>query len=544
MRVVMGGARLTDEVIDQVMASAMSRYPDAPITALSPDGWFIAPPAGMDVSGRPVLVAETALSLVPPDERGAVVAAWARVRATGASQVLVHPLDGNGQQSMMLFGDLRHRHGTFVMLMVPGEDTLDVDGVTAAASLTPRYCQLRRNELAYVVEADAASARMFGWPVESMVGRKSLELIHPEDHDRAIDNWLEMLGGPGRACRWRGRYLKADGTWTWVEITNHNRLDDPHHHDVLTEMVTIDEEIAMHEELRAREELIRELTQALPVGVLQATVDGTVVFTNDRLCEIVDLAAVPTLEAWRGVMDPAGHAAFDQAIEAVSDGEASRSLEVHLLRRGGTTTVCQVMLRPLHRGDGSVRGIIACVTDVTESVRLRDELQVRATYDALTSCHNRASTLRQLEALLAAPAAGGVGVVFIDLDDFKPVNDQHGHSVGDELLIHVADRLRAWSRANDVVGRIGGDEFVVVCPNVAGMEALEVLAERLRTGVHGEAALGSVSVPVRASVGMALGWPGDDAGSILAAADAEMYAAKRARAKARSPRSNASRKAS
>ena len=121
------------------------------------------------------------------------------------------------------------------------------------------------------------------------------------------------------------------------------------------------------------------------------------------------------------------------------------------------------------------------------------------------------------------------GVLFIDLDQFKPVNDRYGHSVGDEVLVEVASRLHGCTRSDDVVGRIGGDEFVVISPGVNDGTALDDLAARVRNALNGEVALGVGSVPLRASVGAILAAPGADSGVVLAEADAAMYAAKRAR---------------
>ena len=519
-----------------MLHTALTRHPDCPLTALSPDGWFVPMPDSLDPGTHPVLQAQTALELVVDADRNAVISAWARTRASGASNLLVHLHESPDRPTVMLLLDVRERYGVFVMVLVPDADSIGDLVSTDAVRLTPRYCQMRRNDLAFVIEADEASALMFGWPAASMPGRRSLELIHPEDHERAIDNWLAMLAGPGRATRWRGRYLTSDDRWMWVEITNHNRLEDRAHGDVLTEMVNIDDEMSMHEELRAREELFRELTQALPVGVLQADLDGHVVFTNDRLCEILAVAAVPTLDSWRSQVVEADIESFDDGLTAVLGSGQPRDLEICVhAGPADQLAVCQVHLRPLLTREGTVSGVLACLSDVTESARLRDELKVRATFDALTGCHNRASTMRELDRLVLGSNGSDstdqhhAGVVFIDLDQFKPVNDRYGHSVGDELLVEVAERLRGCTRADDIVGRIGGDEFVVISPGVSDPAALDDLATRVRSALNGEIALKVGSVSLRASVGAILATPGSDSGVVLAEADAAMYTAKRAR---------------
>jgi len=108
---------------------------------------------------------------------------------------------------------------------------------------------------------------------------------------------------------------------------------------------------------------------------------------------------------------------------------------------------------------------MVCVADVSESARLREELEHQATIDPLTGCRSRAATVRFLSDVLdrAIPCAA----VFIDINGFKKVNDHHGHAAGDELLADIAARVLGALRPGEIVGRIGGDEFLLVCPAVA-----------------------------------------------------------------------------
>ena len=110
--------------------------------------------------------------------------------------------------------------------------------------------------------------------------------------------------------------------------------------------------------------------------------------------------------------------------------------------------------------------------DVTDSARARQELEHRATYDTLTHVHNRSSILGVAAAASSsARTRQRTGVVYVDLDKFKPVNDTLGHAAGDELLVLVAERLKLASRDSDVIGRLGGDEFLIVLRDVPGPDA-------------------------------------------------------------------------
>jgi PAS domain-containing protein len=155
--------------------------------------------------------------------------------------------------------------------------------------------------------------------------------------------------------------------------------------------------VAAHEAVSAREELFRQLTEALPVGVLQLDDDRRVVFANGRLHDILGVATITTWNDALAHFREADRVALARSLADAIEHQESRDLE---LRVRSTTTasgrVCQFTLRPLTGGVGS-GGVIVCVSDVTDGARLRDELRKRATYDSLTGCHNRSSVIRELE---------------------------------------------------------------------------------------------------------------------------------------------------
>ena len=145
--------------------------------------------------------------------------------------------------------------------------------------------------------------------------------------------------------------------------------------------------------------------------------------------------------------------------------------------------------------------------------------------DPLTGLANRALVLDRLRAAARAVRSGtGFGVLYLDLDGFKAVNDRFGHAVGDDLLAAVANRLRDAVRTDDTAGRMSGDEFVVVCEGLDGPRALEAARRRVQDALGRPYAGGTV---VGVSVGAAL-WAGEQPEDLLRLADERMYACKRA----------------
>jgi diguanylate cyclase (GGDEF)-like protein len=178
-------------------------------------------------------------------------------------------------------------------------------------------------------------------------------------------------------------------------------------------------------------------------------------------------------------------------------------------------------------------GALVCHLDVTAWKLTEDRLVFRASHDPLTGLANREQVLAHLRTALARLARAGapVAVLFLDLDRFKPVNDHYGHAAGDRVLVQVANRLRHQMRATDIVGRVGGDEFLVVCD----ADKPAALVDRLRDAVRSPIQLGADVVSVGLSIGVAeASVPvGDDldsaAGALVARADAAMYEDKRRR---------------
>lgn len=180
-----------------------------------------------------------------------------------------------------------------------------------------------------------------------------------------------------------------------------------------------------------------------------------------------------------------------------------------------------------------VQAIARQAAQALARIRLQEQLAHLALHDQLTGLANRALLREHIEAAIAASARSTqpVAMMFLDLDGFKPVNDRLGHGTGDEVLREIARRLRAVVRDSDVIGRFGGDEFIVLCPDTGDEDAVAI-AERLREAVgepmpwlpEGFAVSASVGVVVRAATGGAR--PTTD--ELLELADAEMYRAKNA----------------
>jgi diguanylate cyclase (GGDEF)-like protein len=201
--------------------------------------------------------------------------------------------------------------------------------------------------------------------------------------------------------------------------------------------------------------------------------------------------------------------------------------EVSVRRRDGSLVEAEVTTSSLVNACGDPIGRIVCVRDLTQRKDLERRLMRAATHDALTDLPNRRLLADRLEHALAGVrrTSTAVTVLFIDLDGFKTINDQFGHSAGDALLLSVVERLRQCIREGDTLARLGGDEFVILLENVTEESQPQRTAQRISELLGSAFDLNGTKVNISASIGIASASCGDQ-DDLLRSADAAMYEAK------------------
>jgi diguanylate cyclase (GGDEF)-like protein/PAS domain S-box-containing protein len=270
-----------------------------------------------------------------------------------------------------------------------------------------------------------------------------------------------------------------------------------------------------------------------PVALAITDVTGTWVRINRALCELLGYSADELLGlSYRDLTLPEDLAADDAATAAMlADGDRGAPVEKRLRHGDGHLLWVRVTATLLRDADGLPWGAIAAIEDI-HARRVRDaELSRLALHDPLTGVRNRALLDDDIDvALRARDRDGGVvAVCYLDVDDFKEVNDSYGHEAGDLLLVVLASRLREVRRDTDTVARLGGDEFALVAhlPDAAAADRLRVRIER---ACAEPVTLTDLTVPLAVSVGMTvIDHPGHTAAEVLADADAAMYQRKRRR---------------
>jgi diguanylate cyclase (GGDEF)-like protein/PAS domain S-box-containing protein len=288
-------------------------------------------------------------------------------------------------------------------------------------------------------------------------------------------------------------------------------------------------------ELRQQEELQRQWAKAFEAtrdGVMIANARGRIVTVNRAFSEITGYGAEEAVGQGAGLLRSGRHdGGFYRGLWRTLNETGHWGGEIWNRRKNGEIYPEWLTISAVHDEGGQIVNYVGVFTDISRAKRDEAELQRLANCDLLTELPNRRLLQVSLEQALAhAQRHGGrTAVLYIDLDGFKTVNDSLGHPAGDELLVRIAERLKTRVRAEDTLGRLGGDEFLVIVESLHSSDDAAALARDLLVAIAQPVALsGGREAYVTASIGISL-HPDDQAGSateMLRDADAAMYRAK------------------
>jgi diguanylate cyclase (GGDEF)-like protein/PAS domain S-box-containing protein len=398
------------------------------------------------------------------------------------------------------------------------------------------------SDLLAVIDTDARLLRptpngALGYPQGALVGRNTFELVHPDDLAAAQHSLRTAVEHPDVPVRSELRVRHANGEWRCFEVAMTNFLADPAVRGVVVNGHDVTGRKEFERALADREHFSRSVIESLTGSVLVLDGAGIIVRTNHGWDEFVaDCGGDPStmglganylvlcdLARDHGFVDSAKVAA---GIRAVLDGRLGLFRVEYRAPTVEEERWYVLRAAPLTTESG---GCVIHQVDITERKRYETQLAEAALRDALTGLPNRALLADRLKLALerGRHRPEGVGVLFIDVDHFKVLNDGRGHTAGDRLLVTLAARLSAFARPGDTVARFGGDEFVMLCERLESPHQLQAVAERIVSQLaepflldDGEEAAATVSI------GIALSTPDSTTDSLLRDADAAMYQAK------------------
>lgn len=389
--------------------------------------------------------------------------------------------------------------------------------------------------------ASSAIADMFGVTAEQVKDDASalLDKIHPDDIDEVMATSLQAAEHEGI---WHSQFrmIVDDGQIIWIEAYDQaQKLEDGSvlwtgYANDITARKQLEAQLKESEaKFRAFVENANDIIYALdPEGrITYVSPQWTTLLGHDQ-----DSVIGQSFEAYVHPDDIAGCYAFLTKI--VETGIKQSGIEYRIKHINGDWQWHTSNASPIFDEQGNVIKYLGIGRDITERKRLDVQISRMAHYDQLTNIANRALFFELLNQQLLQSKRHhfAVALLFVDLDKFKPVNDNHGHAIGDQLLIQVAERLQQQVRASDAVGRIGGDEFVVMLTSLptdkGGLTLAADIAEKIRARLAEPFVLENAPQPITASISASIGIAlcphhAQTAQELSKLADNAMYLAKR-----------------
>ena len=385
-------------------------------------------------------------------------------------------------------------------------------------------------------KSNSALRRMLGYDEEEFYGTTGSNFTLPEDEVQDADLYRELVRGERQSFQLEKRYVRKDGSVMWGRLSAFLAEGSEGEPAIALGVVEdIDERRRAEEDLRISERRFRTVIEQSPLSIHVFKPEGRSVVVNSSWNELWNL---------EGGEEPEGRDIFkDEQLRATGLVEyIERSIKEGIAvatppllydppktGRKGRKKWIKASIYPVRDEEGRVSEMTLVIEDMTERKVLEDELRHRAFHDPLTGLPNRALFLDCLErALGRAQRHDSVAVMFLDLDNFKVVNDSLRHEVGDQLLAAVSQRLKGCLRSDAVVARLGGDEFIVLVEGISSARDAEEVAERIITqDLRAPFAIEGHLIFITVSIGIALSdVAGRESGDLLRAADIALHRAK------------------
>jgi diguanylate cyclase (GGDEF)-like protein/PAS domain S-box-containing protein len=337
-------------------------------------------------------------------------------------------------------------------------------------------------------------------------------LLDPEENARGELTFERPAHGSGTVAVSSSKLRDARGVWIGTVCIMHD----------------VTERQLSEAAVRASEALYRALVETSADGVIVTDDSGQVIMTNARALDLMGLGADQGVP--RSALEFIAERDRERLLTSIRGATGSmvtRNDEYTLVRTDGSPVPVELSISLIPDTRDGLR-IMAVIRDISERKRNEEEIRYLAFHDSLTGAATRAVLLDRLAGCLSRAQRSGsvVGLIFVDLDGFKQVNDTEGHDVGDATLRSVSATLQSILRDGDTLARVGGDEFVLLLPDLAHAQGLEGVAGRILVALRSAVREGTPT-PISASLGLAA-YPrdGDEPGELLQRADRAMYQAK------------------
>lgn len=391
------------------------------------------------------------------------------------------------------------------------------------------------------IYTNAAYQSISGLNFRQTLGTRWSMAIHPDDRQRVIDSW-RVAAQNDAPFRTEFRFQRQDGSVVWTRVNSavmHDGVSARGHVQTVEDVT--ERKLTEFGLRRAEEELFEEKERAqvtlnsIGDAVLSTDTHGKVTYLNQAAESMTGWASDEAIgrpfdEVFRIIDGETREPAVNPAQRALDeDKTVGLAADCLLVRRDGSESAIEDSAAPIHDRNGKVSGAVIVFHDVSQSRAMASKMAHQAKHDFLTGLPNRAQLMERLQQAigLAKRHEKQVALMFLDLDNFKYVNDTLGHAIGDQLLQSVAERLQLNVRSTDMVCRHGGDEFVILLDEIDNPQGAELVAETLISSFSVPHIIDGQELDVTLSIGISV-YPedGDNEDALIRSADTAMFHAK------------------
>ena len=374
--------------------------------------------------------------------------------------------------------------------------------------------------------------RLFGYTAREAMAQSPGWMIPEGKRDQYRELWNRVLNGE-TVVSWETERTHKNGKRLYI-ASSYAPIHDVR--DRVTGGVGVHRDVSpvkeMLAQLKSSEELFRLALNGIPDIFLIYDAELRIQFVNERGVDLFAKSVADIIgRRDEELLPPEITRGYHPALLQARASKSTQTVELHFSLRGRQYSIAATFV-PMLDDAGAIHQILGLMHDFSKRRQTEERLAFMAQYDALTGLPNRYLLLDRLEAAMQRAKRNNtlLGVMFLDIDRFKQINDSHGHAIGDILLQQVAERLASSLRATDTIARLGGDEFTVLVENATSVDEITTIAEKVRATFSSPFETASGELFTTTSVGITI-YPNDDQNrdELLKHADIAMYQAKQER---------------
>jgi diguanylate cyclase (GGDEF)-like protein/PAS domain S-box-containing protein len=435
----------------------------------------------------------------------------------------------------------------FLRTTYPIRQPADTGEITAVSVIAKDISQLRHVEHLYSTLAKKSPISVFivqdgniqwsnkklqestGYKSDELINMPYSSLVYPDDRELLKNNSIAMLRGE-ISLPFEYRLVTKAGDILWhvgtvTSITHNGKRA------ILGSQINITQQKKAETDLRQSEERYRTIIDTITDAYYEVDLAGNNTVFNDAYLKLYEYSAQEMQgKNYRTYADKENaEIAYWVFHQVFKTGKPTKKMEWEIITKNGKKKQVELSVNLIHAADGKPIGFRGIISDITDRRKAEETIRHQAFHDSLTGLANRTLFYDRIHMAFNSAKRNKqmVAVILLDLDNFKGINDNKGHRVGDEILKSISDRLSKMVRASDTVARYGGDEFTLIIPSLSSEENALIVAQKIVKAFNEPFHLDDGDVVVTASLGVAMySLHGQDIDTLMSKADAAMYRAK------------------